>query len=187
MLDGRVQGAECIETCTVAENLHFADHFVQTGKVSAEVAQTENLIERAATMDELLGEMTSKYRWSIETFELTARAKFRCEYCGRDILETFDLYRFSQTDHLLPRSRYPQLLKEETNLVVACHSCNNLKSTWDPNSKEPIVAKDVKKLAEAERATLISRTKTHLEELRRAKGEEFEAMRKLIRVHFPAT
>lgn len=61
------------------------------------------------------------------------KGNLQCEYCG---LNNLKIYRWDEkvnnedvatVDHFLPKSQYPELSKVRTNLLVACHSCNNKK------------------------------------------------------------
>lgn len=60
------------------------------------------------------------------------QAKGTCSYCGENTLVNFLGYYSAQIDHILPRSKYPDLELEQTNLVYACFFCNKLKSSFDP-------------------------------------------------------
>lgn len=55
--------------------------------------------------------------------------KLHCVYCGRDDLQISELYEkrksnVATTDHFLPRSLYPDLEFQESNLRVCCDKCN---------------------------------------------------------------
>jgi len=54
----------------------------------------------------------------------------RCEYCGKSLLDNFDVFWTSQEDHLDPSSD-----RSSENIVIACNVCNNLKSNYKPNGK----------------------------------------------------
>lgn len=49
----------------------------------------------------------------------------RCASCVKTIVEDDDL----TVDHIKPRSRFPQLALERSNLQVLCRSCNSAKGT----------------------------------------------------------
>lgn len=44
----------------------------------------------------------------------------KCHHCGQDGA--------NQLDHLLPRSKFPELIWDESNIVPAHDDCNNAKS-----------------------------------------------------------
>lgn len=50
-----------------------------------------------------------------------------CRSCGKLIVDAFDL----TIDHIKPRSRYPELALELTNLRVTCRPCNSSKGARD--------------------------------------------------------
>lgn len=59
------------------------------------------------------------------------RDKFRCVYCGKNILESFDSFASSHLDHLKPSSAGgPD--EDVCNRVTACGICNSLKGAYDP-------------------------------------------------------
>ena len=45
-----------------------------------------------------LFEKLKKFRWSRETFEVSFRGRFRCEYCDKDLLASVENYDSWQTD-----------------------------------------------------------------------------------------
>lgn len=44
------------------------------------------------------------FKWSEEQIQLGLRAKFKCEYCDKDLLSLIDNYKLWQKDHIIPRS-----------------------------------------------------------------------------------
>jgi len=53
------------------------------------------------------------------------RAGFKCEYCGRDLLASFDDYDSWQMDHIYPQSK--QQVEgglKGLNIALACKTCN---------------------------------------------------------------
>ena len=52
-----------------------------------------------------------------------------CQECGCRIVDDHDL----TVDHVLPRSKFPALALERSNLQVLCRSCNAIKATHLPN------------------------------------------------------
>lgn len=77
------------------------------------------------------------YRW-LRDMELDYGPLW-CSYCGKEELK---IYKFNEkqsrdnmatVDHLIPRSKAPQLSKAKNNLQVACWHCNSKKAakeTW---------------------------------------------------------
>ena len=64
-----------------------------------------------------------------------ARTRGRCEYCDRDLIEDRLGYACGVIDHLLPKSKYPDLAYFQDNLVLACSLCNSVKGTHDVSEK----------------------------------------------------
>jgi 5-methylcytosine-specific restriction endonuclease McrA len=50
-----------------------------------------------------------------------------CPYCGEDLLSSRASYSSIYIDHLLPKSKYPDLEWDQRNLVACCSSCNLMK------------------------------------------------------------
>ncbi len=122
---------------------------------------------------------------------LWIRDEGKCVYCGFDLLQSYDLaYYFYHYDHLLPKEerKYPELVGEEWNLVLACRACNELKHSFDPNrdavpgksKPTPIYTPDHKVLSEAGRTEWISRAKEYVEKQRELKLKRFEKDKELL-------
>ena len=68
--------------------------------------------------------------------------ELHCEYCGKPELKIYKWYErlnkkdVATVDHFLPKSQYPDLAKEPTNLIVCCDSCNNKKGDklWEEST-----------------------------------------------------
>lgn len=54
--------------------------------------------------------------------------KGQCVYGDTPLVEVRDMInRLGQTDHLLPKDKYPELQCDLFNLVPVCYACNSLK------------------------------------------------------------
>lgn len=59
--------------------------------------------------------------------------RLHCVYCNKKNLKIYEFHEHAKrsnmatADHYLPRSLYPELALDETNLRVCCDSCNNKK------------------------------------------------------------
>jgi 5-methylcytosine-specific restriction endonuclease McrA len=70
-------------------------------------------------------------------YQAFVRDNFRCVYCEKDILESFDSFAASHLDHLKPESaRGP--CEDVWNRVTACGVCNSLKGAYDPVPGEQV-------------------------------------------------
>lgn len=69
--------------------------------------------------------------WQEARYRALLQSCGRCEACGRGKAETR-----LHVDHIKPRSRYPHLALEVTNLQVLCEDCNLGKGTHDETAWE---------------------------------------------------
>lgn len=61
------------------------------------------------------------------------RARWHCEYCGRDLLHDRLGYAVIELDHLLPKGSHPELENCSDNWVASCGvMCNRTKGDWSP-------------------------------------------------------
>ncbi len=58
--------------------------------------------------------------WQALRYQVLRNSNGRCELCGRGKPDGVSLH----VDHIKPRSRYPELALEITNLQVLCEDCN---------------------------------------------------------------
>lgn len=94
-----------------------------------------------------------------------ARADFRCEYCGQDLIASFNECFNAQKDHVVPQKLGGKDVEE--NLAACCLTCNALK--WD---YEPQGHTREEKVADAAR---------HIQEERAKQKTLWDKYRKLIR------
>lgn len=82
--------------------------------------------------DELaeLVEKLKAYRIGEWNVRLGCEQDWRCIYCGKDLLATFDAYNCWQWDHIIPQSAGGQ--HGFGNIALCCKTCNWLKSTYSP-------------------------------------------------------
>ena len=114
----------------------------------------------------------------------------RCAYCGRDLVGKRLAYACAQTDHLLPRSKFPDLANHPDNWVLSCSVCNGAKRDWVPDIAEmrgPVRVRTrnaaVRLENEADRSDLIERAKSFI---RRKSSyprwqREWKAVRRIVR------
>ena len=84
--------------------------------------------------DDILREITTNKAWPESSAQLCIRARFKCEYCDLDFLESPVAYKQIQFDHIVPRrAKGPD---SDENLAVVCRTCNmDRKSRWNPAEK----------------------------------------------------
>ena len=67
-------------------------------------------------------------------FQVFARDRFTCQYCGWHAGDTFEQWYISglEVDHLIPSLHGGT--DDEHNLITACHACNHYKGNLLPRS-----------------------------------------------------
>ena len=119
--------------------------------------------------------------WYLDSLALWMRDGFACVYCGRDMLESYDVARHaSATDHLLPVSKYQKLEDTAWNMVASCRACNSLKANFDPNYDPPKYVEGSRPTSD-ERSELIRRASEWIKTKRLAKEAAFEKERQSIK------
>ena len=82
----------------------------------------ELAVERAKAISDARAFYASA-EWNIVRSLVLAEASRKCQVCGKLIRRKSDL----TIDHILPRSKHPQLALERSNMRVLCRSCNSRK------------------------------------------------------------
>lgn len=88
-----------------------------------------------------------------------------CEYCGRDLLESFNDYDSWQIDHIYPSSQGGK--HEYDNMAVCCKTCNFLKRDYTPTGTT--------------REERVADAKSHVDKKRIARNQELQRIRMLVR------
>ena len=66
--------------------------------------------------------------WTAEAGE---RARYKCEYCDKDMLASVDNYLSWQLDHIIPKSAGGDHTLE--NMALSCRECTvRFKGSWNP-------------------------------------------------------
>jgi 5-methylcytosine-specific restriction endonuclease McrA len=78
----------------------------------------------------------NEFNFSEAAASIYSKCHFRCQYCGFDGLSSVDAYWSLQVDHILPKSKYPDLEKDLKNQILACTVCNTFKDNFNPSCGE---------------------------------------------------
>ncbi len=114
--------------------------------------------------------LTTRYRYGTEMVDIAWRAKFRCEYCDKDLLRSVDDYEWNwEREHVVPTSRGGSDLLQ--NWALACRTCNQIKGAWDP--REDAGGSD-------DRDQLVAAARAHVQARRAERMTELEHVRALI-------
>jgi hypothetical protein len=68
------------------------------------------------------------FEWRRVRMQVLQERGRRCEACGADALKHGVRI---HVDHIKPRTLYPQLALDKSNLQVLCEECNHGKGNWD--------------------------------------------------------
>lgn len=77
--------------------------------------------------DNLANLIRSGLKWGPVNSQVAVNAKFRCEYCGLDMLKDLESYYSWQIDQIMPGSGY-----NVDGCALACRTCNHLKHNDKP-------------------------------------------------------
>ena len=119
----------------------------------------------------IMHELIANHGWNPRTLDLAIRARFRCEYCGRNIRQSIDDYDGVVLEHIKPKHKYPELEYDDNNIAISCRLCNHLKHTWNPSDQE---------CPDLSREELIQRVKDHLKESRENEHQRHDIVLGLI-------
>jgi 5-methylcytosine-specific restriction endonuclease McrA len=123
--------------------------------------------------------------WSALALTVWLRDNCKCVYCGKNMLESYDIaYHSESINLLLPKFWYPQVKDKDWNNVLTCRECNCIKRSWDPNrygSALYIVGN--KSISDENRSQLITRASEYIRNERTKRQSLFELERELILNH----
>ncbi len=77
--------------------------------------------------DEKVKMLMNELNWEESTARAFVEYGCICPYCGEDLLISRASYSSIYIDHLLPKSKYPDLEWDQRNVVACCLSCNSMK------------------------------------------------------------
>ena len=98
-----------------------------TERASAEAVKLFDRTKSAGKLDEQRRSFYRSREWKAIRYQALAAAGGRCACCGTTASSGAVLH----VDHIKPRSKFPELALDITNLQVLCASCNQGKSNVD--------------------------------------------------------
>ena len=106
------------------------------------------------TKADALARLKSELHWPQYQIDIGERAGFRYEYCGKDLLASYDDYDLWQVDHIVPGGG-----DHLDNLALSCKLCNFVKRGTDPSKTAKLT----------QRQDLIDAARNIVKERRKAK------------------
>ena len=120
--------------------------------------------------EEIVERLFAEQLASDEAGRIGERARYRCEYCGLDILGSADNYKMWENDHIVPRSQGGT--DDLDNLALSCLICNQkFKGSWNPTKVAGM---------NATRAELIEAVRVHVSEKRTATLNKVNRFRQIV-------
>lgn len=115
-------------------------------------------------------------KWDERNAIVGVRARFKCEYCGKDLFKNISNYKEWQLDHIVPISGGGQ--DDLENIALSCRFCNVvLKRKWN-------IKKDasIKLPEKPTRLELIKAIAKHLKKVKAEKERELDLFRDIVRI-----
>ena len=117
--------------------------------------------------------LVSQYRFSPETVEIAWRARFKCEYCSADLLESVDDYEYNwEREHVVPTDADGPDAFE--NWALSCRRCNQFKGKWNPMTVTR---------AGADRDELVAAARQYVQGMLATRQQELAEVRTLVAAH----
>lgn len=127
-------------------------------------------------MNNSANKLINEFGWEEGTALAHCKANGRCEYCGDNMLRTWESYLGMQIDHLLPKSLYADHEFNFANYVSSCSTCNHLKRKLDVL----LAGEDAAYMLSDKRGELIERVVHHLKYIPKKHNGEFETIKAII-------
>ncbi len=123
--------------------------------------------------EDVKSRLVSQYRFSPEMVEIAWRARFKCEYCSADLLESVDNYEYNwEREHVVPTDANGP--DEFENWALSCRRCNQLKGKWNPAAVTG---------AGANRDELVAAARRYVQSVRATRQQKLAEVRALVTAH----
>ncbi|HEX9060678.1 MAG TPA: HNH endonuclease signature motif containing protein [Clostridia bacterium] len=123
-----------------------------------------------------LNMLVNDHRFNEGTARAYLESNGKCVYCGVDLLKDISTFYSADIDHLLPKSKYPELESNIDNWVLSCRACNSIKGkmniadlSWTPE-----------KAVKEHKKELIKIISDHLAEKKINKETELKIIREIV-------
>ncbi len=127
---------------------------------------------------EKIHKLITEHRYDNNTAKLYIESKGKCTYCGTDLFFNLLTYYSGDMEHILPKSKYPELKQNDLNYVVSCRVCNQSKG------RKNFLTKDEEKnpiaMLTEHREELINRIKEYIKTKKQEKEKTYEEVKKII-------
>lgn len=128
------------------------------------------------TNDERISALVNEHGFNEGTARAYVQSSGKCVYCDKNLLYELSDFYAADIDHLLPRSKYPELESNTDNWVLSCRACNSIKGKMDI----PSLSWDASTAIKEHKKEVIEIYRDALQERRNAKENEFTAIKNII-------
>ena len=104
----------------VGKYVEHVEYQIRSPKI---VARLEELARKRQRQIEEMREFYASAEWRLIRRQVIQEQGNICQNCGRRITNDYDL----TVDHIKPRSKFPKLALDKSNLQVLCRVCNSAK------------------------------------------------------------
>lgn len=109
--------------------------------------------------EKTVAQLIDEFNFHPLTAKIYVEYNGKCAYCGLDLLETTVKYHSGVIDRVLPKTNYPELEWNESNLALSCFTCSDLKGDYDvlePNNN------NTSEILQEHKRTMIDKIKREL-------------------------
>jgi predicted transcriptional regulator len=125
-----------------------------------------------------INKLMTEHGYEVNTAKAYVEAKGKCTYCGEDLFAKLEIYYAAEIDHILPKSKCPEVAERGKNYTLSCNVCNRTKG------KENVLkeGEDSSTMLTEHRQELIDRVKERIEQKKQEKEIEktYEEVKKII-------
>ncbi len=128
---------------------------------------------------EKIDKLITEHGYEANTARAYVEAKGKCTYCGKDLFENLQTYYAAEIDHILPKSKCPEVAELRENYTLSCNVCNRTKG------KESVLKEGEKSfitMLTEHRQELIDRVKERIKQKKQEKETEktYDEVKKII-------